>query len=456
MSHGANARAVNHLGETPLDLASRLTNGLPKSHNLLKSILDSSKYDTAEDTVFIASSQPRLSSVEERYGEGYNSIAPVPTVTSRGVTLSPSKRDGKESKTQKIVNTWGPQTISSITSSFRGGANSTNVHPVRLRDDEIALDRDRHRLAAASGFHSQNSSEKQSGGFSRCVSFPGDRQVRVSIGAGARGDDRSASKVRRRRRGLGIMFDKLKMGKRSAVLGYDCKEHGKRVLNASSLRAHVRPRSPKDVRDNPRRHKASSCARLGHLVAPSSSSTTTGCSVGASSCRSNQWGERRGEGNRRRQAKVSWKGFEKRSPSIPDREARRLIAEWLRRRTCAAAPNPLAEGYRRGEYLIETSPYVATNCRSEVYNALQAIKGGGRGELIRSGKLRVTLSTVGQTLSPSEIDELFREADPGQTGWVMSDSSHFPETQQSFHFTYTFSGHIEGQTYFLLVSTLVY
>lgn len=427
MSHGANARAVNDLGETPLDLASRLTNALPKSHSLLKSILESSKYDTPEDTVFIPSSQPRLSSGEERYGEGDNSIAPVPTVTSRGVTLSPSQRDGKESKKQEIVNSWSPQTISSITSSFRGGANSAIVRPLRPSDDETALDRYRHHFAASFGFHSQNSPGKQIGGFSRCVSFPGDQQVRVSRGAVAGGGDRFASKVRRRQRGLGIMFNNLRMGKRSTVLVDNCKEHSKRFLNASSLRAHVRPRSPKAVRDIPRRCRTDASARLGHLVA---TTTTTGCSVGARSRRSNLWGERRGEGNRRRQAKASWKGFEKRSPSVPDREARRWIAEWLRRSTCAATPNPLNKGHGRGEYLIETSPHVATNSRSEVYYALQIIKGGGRGELIKSDKLRETLSTVGQPLSPSEIDELLREADPGQTGWVMSVSSHSPETQQ--------------------------
>lgn len=400
--------------------------------------------------MFFVSGQPRLSSVDERYGEGDASIAPGPTVTSRGVTLSPSQRDGKESKKQEIDNSWRPQTISSITSSFRGRANSVIVRPLRPSDDETALGREHHRFAASFGSHSQISPGKQDGGFSRFVSFPGDQRIRVSRGTGAGGGGRPALKVRRRQRGLGIMFDNFRMETRSAVLADDYKEHSKRVPDASSLRAHVRPRSPKDVRDNQRRCRTGACARLGHLVA---TTTTRDCVVGASSRRGKHWGEREGEENRRRQAKAWWKGFEKRSPSVPDREARRRIAEWLRQSACTASPNPLAKAHGRGEYLIETSPYVATNSRSEVYNALQVIKGGGRGELIRSDKLRVTLSTVGQALSPSEIDELLREADPGQTGWVESDSSYSPETQQrvygleSFDYAHTLPDHLEGQTY---------
>lgn len=106
-------------------------------------------------------------------------------------------------------------------------------------------------------------------------------------------------------------------------------------------------------------------------------------------------------------------------PSVPDSEARRQIAEWLRETAGTAPAVPPTAGHGSGEYLAETSSYVATSHRSDVYKALQAIKGDGRGELISADKLRTSLCRVGQPLSPEEMDDLLREADPESTGCVV-------------------------------------
>lgn len=109
---------------------------------------------------------------------------------------------------------------------------------------------------------------------------------------------------------------------------------------------------------------------------------------------------------------------DERGPSVPDSEARRQISEWLRESAGTASAVPPATAHGAGEYLVETSSYVAAGRRSDVYKALQAIKGDGRGELISAEKLRTTLCRVGQPLLPNEMDELLQETDPTGTGCV--------------------------------------
>ncbi|CAM9471414.1 unnamed protein product, partial [Scytosiphon promiscuus] len=120
----------------------------------------------------------------------------------------------------------------------------------------------------------------------------------------------------------------------------------------------------------------------------------------------------------RRRGQTGEDDDEERGPSIPDREARRQISEWLRESAGTASAVPPATGHGAGEHLVETSSYVAANRRSEVYNSLQAIKGDGRGELISAERLRAVLCRVGQPLLPNEMDDLLRENDPTGTGYV--------------------------------------
>ena len=430
MSHGADARAANHVGETPLQLGSRLTSGFPKSHRLLTSILDSSKYQISGGTIFIVPGKPQaLTTVKEHEEDGSDDgndastpRNPAASTTVRGVTFSPSRRNRRARKREKIVKSRRPYAPSSVPketpSSCKSGGSIRNIPKLPRGDHETALGGARHRLAAGLACHNPRNQEGhrlRDLPLPRCrVNSPAPHRHRSAHASNA---GSAAEKIPGQ--DVAISFTDFRMGRSSAVL----------VGGGKKKRGHVRtgptPR-PASCRANvdsgrSRRSAGSTIARPATSNRRAGKGRSEGNADGGS--RTNAiWEDRRGRGQgetRLRKRRTETVRPERgRGPSVSDREARRQIAEWLRE-SAGTAPAVLpAAGHGFGEYLCETSSYVAVSRRSDVYKALQAIKGDGRGELISANKLRTSLCRVGQPLSPEEMDDLLQEADPEQTGCV--------------------------------------
>ncbi|CAM9311106.1 unnamed protein product, partial [Ectocarpus sp. 6 AP-2014] len=474
MSHGADARAVNHLGETPLDLGFRLTSGFPKSRSLLLSILDSSKYQIAGGTIFIVPANlPSVKEEATRKEEeeeddddddtvarttGLRGAPPVATAgaaavaatsrttapkttTARGVTFSPSRRNRRAKKRYEIAKSRLPYvssaSLSSAAPSFgegrcrssSGGGRGGVATPALPRGDhETALGGARHRLAAGHG--ARCSRNDHNGG---------------AHGGGGLGGRRGGGVARERRQAGGaggVHFKDYRMGRSSAVLvsggGGGGLKRGRGTTRPAScpVRGGVDegrgPGTPGSRVANSakgegqqRRRRRPATTTPGGGTEMSGGSTNNGCRgdggarVVGTRQRHGRRHSARGEQSERPGARRRREEGERAPGSMPDSEARRQIWEWLRESagTASAVPPAMAHG-SGGEILVETSSYVATGRRSDVYRALQAIKGDGRGELISAEKLRAVLCRVGQPLLPNEMDELLQETDPTGTGYV--------------------------------------
>lgn len=411
MSHGADSRMVNNLGETPLDVASRLTSGFPKSRSLLISILDSSKYQVSGGTIFIVPGAPRLMDVKEE-GEDDDDEQLDPqrgTVRARGVTFSPSRRNRRARREEDLAKTRIPYTPAAVAPSF--GEGSRKIPTLPCGDHETALGGARHRLAA--GFDSRRRRDRET---PQCASptrgvAPASRGGRASRGI-------EACEIRSQ--DIGVMFKDFRLGRKSAVhIGGFKRRRGRPGVRPSSCPVGVdngRVRSvcsrtyQPDISD--RREVNRRQADGGRPMLRGNRSTDN---ITKTNSRQQQ---RSSKGKRRRRHREETPRLK--APSVPDSEARRRIAEWLRESAGTASAVPPVAAHGAGKYLGESSSFVATERRSDVYRALQTIKGDGRGELISAQKLRATLCRVGQPLLPHEMDELLREADPGETGCVMS------------------------------------
>ncbi|CAN0207243.1 unnamed protein product, partial [Ectocarpus sp. 12 AP-2014] len=451
MSHGADARAVNHLGETPLDLGSRLTSGFPKSRSLLLSILDSSKYQIAGGTIFIVPANLPSVKVEATWKEETDAGAAAAaattaaaarttapkTTTARGVTFSPSRRNRRAKKRYEIARSRLPYvssaSLSSAAPSFgegrcrssSGGGRGGVATPALPRGDhETALGGARHRLAAGHGARcSRNDHDGAHGG-----------------GGGGRGGGGAAREGRQAGGAGGVHFKDYRMGRSSAVLvsgGGGGLKRGRGTARPASCPV---PGGIDEGRGpgTPGSRVASSATGVGQRQRRRPATTTPGGGTEMTGGNSNngcrgdggarvvgtrqRHGGRhtaRGEQSERPGARRRREEGERAPGSMPDSEARRKIWEWLRESagTASAVPPAMAHG-SGSEILVETSSYVATGRRSDVYRALQAIKGDGRGELISAEKLRAVLCRVGQPLLPNEMDELLQETDPTGTGYV--------------------------------------
>eukprot|EP00903_Cladosiphon_okamuranus_P005470 g5455.t1 len=468
MSHGADARAANRLGETPLELGSRLTTGFPKSRSLLMSILDSSKYQVSGGTIFIvpaASSDakkpsPRkqiLESVKEEGGgtareddetimtggsEGTSAAAALRnTTTARGVTFSPSRRNRRARKRHELAKSRLPYMSSAAALSFgegrcrsSWGGNTTAGTPALPRGDhETALGGPRHRLAAGHGARCSRIDPSSEDDNHRRRGVSTSRGTSHGRGGGGRAEARHPSQTSA---AVGVTFKNYRMGRSSGVLvggGFKRRRPTGSAERPSSCP--VRAGSVASSTGDTRRRRRPATTNLGdgrERTGDGSSAVLRGGDGGdgpgtrAASSRHQQRtrevrhakaGQNQYQKSSARQRKAK-KADEDRGPSVPDSEARRQISEWLRESAGTASAVPPATAHGAGEYLVETSSYVATGRRSDVYKALQAIKGDGRGELISAEKLRTTLCRVGQPLLPKEMDELLQETDPTGTGYV--------------------------------------
>lgn len=438
MAHGADARAANHLGETPLDLGSRLTAGFPKSRSLFMSILDSSKYQVSGGTIFIVPGKPPpLTTLKEHDEDGGDHDASTPrnptaNTTIRGITFSPSRRNRRIQKRQELANSHLPyahahgcQVVAAHPSSSIRGVSIRNVPVLPRGDHETALGGARHRLAA--GFACCNSRERK--GHQRdlhrrdALSPPHRRRSAHASQPGSATEKKQAQ-------GFGVNFTDFRMGRSSAVL----------VRGGRRRRGHTCPGPnprPVSCRANVESGRSRRSAGGGSTTARPA---TTNRRMERNCCDGNADGgcrrtdnaivgqqHRRGQGREETRLRKRGTGMvrkpEKRrgegGPSLPDSEVRRQIAEWLRETAGITPTVPPTASHGSGEYLAETSSYVASSHRSDVHRALQAIKGDGRGELLSAEKLRMSLCRVGQPLSPEEMDDLLREADPEGTGCVV-------------------------------------
>ena len=438
MAHGADARVANRLGETPLDLGSRLTTGFPKSRSLFMSILDSSKYQVSGGTIFIVPGKPPPLTTLKEYeedGGGHDSSTPrnpAASTTIRGVTFSPSRRNRRIQKRQELANsrlpyahTRGCQAVAAHPSSPGRGVIIRNVPALPPGDHETALGGARHRLAA--GIACCTSRERK--GHQRdlhrrdALSPPHRRRSAHASQPGSAAEKKQGQ-------GFGVNFTDFRMGRSSAVLvggsrrkrGHTCPspiprpvscranvESGRSRRSAGGGSAMARPATTnrRTERNRSDGNANGGCRRADNAIV----GRQDRCGQGGVETRL----RKRGTGMVRRSEKRSGEG----GPSVPDSEARRQIAEWLRETAGTAPAVPPTAGHGSGEYLAETSSYVAASHRSDVYRALQAIKGDGRGELISAEKLRTSLCRVGQPLSPEEMDDLLGEADPEGTGCVV-------------------------------------
>ena len=462
MSHGADATAANHLGETPLELGSRLTSGFPKSRSLLVSILESSKYQVSGGTIFIvpaaASDEPSrqrrgvLGSVAEgeegAAGREDDETTATPdlrgspaaaagtaaaagagaapkTTIARGVTFSPSRRNRRARKRYEIAKSRLPYVSSSAAPSFgegrcrsQGGGGSSSrpaavTWPLPRGDHETVLGGADHRLAAGHGARCSRNDQGSGGEGYR------HRGVCTSRGGGGSGDGGAEATISRRPAGgatVGVSFKNYRMGRSTGVLvGGGGSKRRRRACPGGTA---ARPTSCPARADAVARWTGAD----GRGPRPATTTTDRRGDVGrgrhgAQRTRGAEEGTKKTTRSRRRRANEVEDGKE-RGPSIPDSEARRQISEWLRESAGTASAVPPATAHGAGEYLVETSSYVATGRRSDVYKALQAIKGDGRGELISAERLRAVLCRVGQPLLPNEMDELLHETDPAGTGCV--------------------------------------
>lgn len=404
MSNGADARAVNNVGDTPKDVACRLTSGLPKTRKLLISILDSSKYEVSGGIIFIVPGKPQPTRVEKEDAVE-NLPDPQAIVRADGVKFSPSRRNQRARTTKEIVKSRQPHTVEKK-ECFPARAVSKSIPTLPRGDHESAVGGTNHHLAAA--FSSRRNMRRQASRYTRNGTDmrPAAADVRDTSGEDQQQPD------------IGVMFRDMRMVKNSSVL-----------LNRGSkrrrLRAHCESRPITCSAGNSRGQ-----LRDSDVARP----TTTGHSTGISSPgihdhvgSSESWSSRRQQARRRRHTPGGERGMKlaetsnarrEKHDTVPDFEARRQISQWLRESAGNVVTVPATGGSRLGGHLTEKSGFVATDDRKEVYRALRTIKGEGRGELISSKRLRAMLCRTGQRLRPEEMNDLLREADPTDTGCV--------------------------------------
>lgn len=404
MSHGADARAVNNLGETPLEIGSRLTCGFPKSRSLLLSILDSSKYQSTGGAMFIVPGKPQLISAQD---ESYDDVSEpqARAVTARGLMFSPSGRNRRAKTKTDIAEFRRPCTSVPALSSLRVGP-ILKVSVLPRGDHEVALGGLSHCFAASIDSHRRQYRKHDRLGPSRGRKGTRNRGINPSSGGG--------TGLSTQGREVAVMFSGFRLGKSSAMFMDESKRKGNRTGTVS------RPATSPAGFDS---HMAPNSCMEKPLITSWGTNKKTAkqdawlFSTANKSPKRREYREERGG---RRRAEIS-SGHVK-PLSMPDSEARRKISGWLRDSAGTASAVPPAAAHGAGEYLVETSSYVAASHRSDVYNALKEIKGKTRGELISNEKLRNILCRIGQPLLTHEMDELLREADPGETGYVVYDA----------------------------------
>lgn len=411
MSRGADARAVNNVGETPLVMGARLTNRFPKARRLLLLILDSSKYEISGGTISVVPGNPQLGDVEEEgvADEPPNSQA---AVRAGGVIFSPSRRNRRELKKKVIAHSRRPYTTAASGPSCGWVQGERCITALPHGNHEATVGGRNYRLAAR--FSSKRCLSREA---SHRAAPEKKRLQQAAQDPGDRGDRGPRAQT------IGVMFRDMKMAKNSALL-VSRRKRGRADAHlgsrpTTSLAQLVSSCRLKTATVRPATTDRGVPSRAWYQTLPGDCrrKLQTTLPVEARACRKNgQQVPRRqcAEGEKRGRRATSRRDG---SPTVPDFEARRQISEWLRNTAGTVMVVPPADGGRfLGRHLVETSGFVATDQQSEVYKALRAIKGDSRGELISAERLRTALCRTGQALQPTEMDQLLKEADPGDTG----------------------------------------
>ncbi|CAM9607563.1 unnamed protein product, partial [Discosporangium mesarthrocarpum] len=404
MSHGADARVPNALGETPLAMAARCTAGFPRARKLLVSILDSSKYSVEGSAIYVVpGEQTHLPSLDEGEEGGLRGLLvdPAPqTVGVGGVTYCRSPQ-GKRAQVR-----WGEgkggvggrgtrPTYSKTHALERNFTRSTGQRwatskPVLpLGDHETALGGSDHRLAAlfSSSSKLRRDREGRSAGpaHRHPASSPHPRPQSTLAGPG-QGEQ------------IGVYFRGYRLGRSSSV---------------PARRALPRPRrttSPPGPRPNtcpvP---KASGGERAGGEGLGEKGGCWNRKGNGGGALRG--WGGKCEEGGLHQGVRQGVDGHLHRGPTVSDSEARALISSWIQESVGAGRVPGLGD-------IAERSGYVSFGGREEIYEALRTVRGRGRGELISANRLREVLCHVGQPLQPEEMEDLLRSGDPEETGYL--------------------------------------
>lgn len=410
VSRGADAKAVNNMGQTPLDVAARLTSGFPKARKMFISILDSSKYEVRGGAIYIFPGKSQLPLVEEKDGMDE---APDPQATVRrgGIDFSPSRRNHRAKKKEEVANSRHPHTVAR-SGPCSGWTRPSSVATLPRGDHEIAIGGTNHHLAAE--FAPRR-------GMSREASRYASTEQAIPLATGDVHSPLGGDRQTLRGRDVEVMFKNTRMARNSAILYSGSKRRRPRApVDSRPSTCSISNSKSKHgnsvlVRPNPMRLRTLSRAEVPVYTGGYDTESSNACT------------ENRKQAHRRRHIIDGERGMKmtptaatrrQEHPSMPDFEVRRQISEWLRKSagTIVAVP-PIGES-RLGGHLVETSAFVATDGRSEVYKALRAIKGQSRGELISAEKLRGILCRTGQPLKPAEMDELLLEADPGDTGYI--------------------------------------
>lgn len=408
MSYGADARAANNVGETPMDIVSRVTSGFPKARKLLVSILDSSKYEVSAGTIFIVPGQPQVTTMEEESVD--EDIMPEhacpPVCGAGGVRFSPSRRNRRARKEQEVLNSRRPPVKAAAATCSFGRETIERVSALPSGDHETMVGGGRHCLAADLAPPSRGHDR----GASRCASA-GENVCRTTYRCARNPKHGGEGERAYRNPEAGVLFKDFRMGRRSAMLVSNPKQP--RVCTGGVPDTHLRPATC-PMQD----HRAVRCRTKTVITRPTT--TIEGFGIKVAKSRGvrrlrRQWDTRGACGKKMEAARGSRRNA---GPSVPDSEVRRQISEWLRQSVGTVSVLPPSAGHSVRGHLVETSSFVATGQRSDVYKALRAIKGEGQGELISAEKLQAALCRKGQPLLPEEMNELLREADPCDTGYV--------------------------------------
>lgn len=378
MSHGANTNAVNNVGETPLDIASRMTADFPKAQRLLLSILDPGEYGPKGVFSAAVPSIAKLGSTEEFFIGTPGSLPPHALGTRGTPETRPQNR-----------------TAPPVTSA--GGRGSPAPIPPVTYDSRSGLP-----FQTAPIFAPGRASRR-----------PCDKGITNELYRRGRGQG-STGGEERQKAPRGMVFKDMKMCRSSLLLAGGCagvkaaKNRGRRPTTCV-LGVKTAPRGI-SARGRPvtTAGESASGARWPSFPQKGTEAKRRGLGIGQS----------RDASGVRATHPTRGTAPHKRSPAVPDCEARREISQWLQQAAQGTPPVAPPARYNVTGYLTEKSPFVATGSRVEVYRALRLIKGGGPGELISVDKLRYALCRTGQPLLPEEMDSFLRKADPGNTGYV--------------------------------------
>lgn len=398
ISHGADARAVNNVGDTPLDIAIRLTRGFSKTRGLLISILDSSKHEVKGGALFIVPGNPRITDMDNEDADGVPEYQ-CPEVRVRGMRFLPSRRIARARGKREISDTQRDDNRPTPISFTNGVGELTSALP--RGDHEALIGGAQYRLAE------------------RFSSYRRPRSVQARDTAGAQDPARSRTHVERRRgcnTSIAVMFKDFRMGKSSAVLS------NRRTQDRASAISGAQPTTTCTMR-----RVETTLGRMEARKWPTTSSSYNLSKTNLFHCR------RRGnriDGKEEyvwectdvydKRVKRSARGNNNRkgTPSLSNSEALEKISQWLRRSARNASAMPPPSGHAVGGHLTETSSFVAADSRSDIYDALHAIKGESPGELISADRLRGALCRTGQYFQAADMDALLQEIDPKNTGWV--------------------------------------